>query len=99
MHRKTQKKSEPYPEIISLILAFLCRISGIRANLFVIFLKRCEIFTSLRKFALNIRKLVSDVPTMNATKTYLLHTLTYVPVHKGTLRVHEVKFVVLEGVY
>ena len=68
MHRKTQKKSEPYPEIISLILAFLCRISGVRANLFIIFLKRCEILTSLGKFTLNIRKLVSDVPTMNAVE-------------------------------
>lgn len=33
------------------------------------------------------------------SQTYLLHTLTYVPVHKGTLRVHEVEFVVLEGIY
>jgi hypothetical protein len=29
------------------------------------------------------------------SQTHLLHTLTYVPVHKGTLRVHEVEFVVL----
>ena len=30
-----------------------------------------------------------------SSQTYLLHTFTYVPVHKGTLRVHEVEFVVL----
>lgn len=66
--KNTQKKSELYPEIISLILAFLRRISGIRANLFIIFLKRCEILTSFRELALNIRKLVSDVPTMKAAK-------------------------------
>jgi hypothetical protein len=59
---KTQKKSKPYPDINSLILAFLCRINGIRANLFIILLKCCEILTSLREFALDIRKLVSDVP-------------------------------------
>ena len=55
-------------EVISLKLVFLCRINGIRANFFIIFLKRCEILTSLREFALIIRKLVSDVPIMKAAK-------------------------------
>ena len=78
--KNTEKKASHTPEIIPSILAFLCRISGIRANLFIIFLERCEILTSLREFALNIRKLVSDVPIVKvkaAKRTSSIPSPTY----------------------
>merc|ERR1719469_679428 len=58
-----------------LLTLALCRFN---ANLLVILLQSCEIFTCLRKLT-------------------LFHTLTHIPMHKGALGIHQIKFVVNAG--
>ena len=58
-----------------LVLGLFFNISGVDADLLVVFLESGEILTSLGELT-------------------LLHTLTDIPVHEGTLRVEEIELVV-----
>lgn len=62
-------------------VAFLLSVSGICANLFVIFLECCKVLTSLGKFALKIQKLVSEVTTQHNVPPPYPHRRTSVQRH------------------
>lgn len=75
----------------TLILALLFGICRVNSNLLIILLKSCKIFAGLCKFTLQqsetrewTEKLITD----------LFHTLSDVPVHEGTLRVHQVELII-----
>merc|ERR1712185_764235 len=62
-------------ELVTITLFLASTLSSFDANLFVVFLQSCEIFTRLGELT-------------------LLHTFSNVPMHEGTLGVHEVELVI-----
>ena len=71
----------------------LVTVSGVRADLLVVALERGKVLTSLREFTLKVSKSASD-RLEKFQMTYLLHTLTDVPVDEGTFGVQEIELVV-----
>merc|ERR1712185_294536 len=62
-------------ELVAVTLFLTFTLSSFDANLLVIFLQSCEIFTRLRELT-------------------LLHTLSDIPMHEGTLGIHEIELVI-----
>jgi hypothetical protein len=84
-----KSQSSPWLLILALLLSF----HGIGANLLVITFERCQIFTRLGELTLFNFKFSLSFCAIKKIP-YLLHTLTNIPVHKRTLRVHKIKLVV-----
>ena len=82
-----------FPEHL-VLSSLLLTIPRVGANLLVVALKGREVLTGLGELTLDESASKYKPMAEQDRVTYLLHTLTNVPVDEGALGVHEVKLVV-----